>query len=173
MGTQSLGRVFYWQGYPPWGNQTRDGELILAPPNLVFQADTQGRIEMPLVNAKGERMSIRAYYGLEKRGLEGFLASLPGLSMDWQAHGLSVMFGDKVGDWQSVYFRCEERTAEMITQIVQKAIFEQRHEGKIEVEPSNSQDKSKLLKNLAELRDAGILTEEEFQRKKAEILSRI
>jgi hypothetical protein len=39
--------------------------------------------------------------------------------------------------------------------------------------PPDSNDSSRLIEQLMALRDKGALTDEEFQRKKAEILSRI
>lgn len=118
---------------------------------------------MPLVKAD-LRLSIR-FVTLSKKGVEGTLARWTSLALD-VAEGMCILFSDEVGDTQSVYFRCSQRTTDRLEEIVEKAIFHRRRTGTmVNAEGQGNSDKATLIRKLAELRDAGILTEEEFQEK--------
>ena len=78
---------------------------------------------------------------------------------------------DAAGDENSILFtKAEQPFFERFRDEVERAIAQQRRPT---VAAAPAADPLAQLKGLADLRDAGVLCEEEFQAKKAEILSRM
>ena len=78
---------------------------------------------------------------------------------------------DAAGDENSILFtKAEQPFFERFRDEVERAIAQQRRPT---VAAAPAADPLAQLKGLADLRDAGVLSEEEFQAKKAEILSRM
>jgi hypothetical protein len=119
-----LGRVAYWEGYPPWGSVSISGRLIVAPPYLVFKSNWGDAFQMALFDPGGGRMRVSTGT-VEKRGF-GRIISDWGIT-DFRHDALWVWFFDELGDQQLVRFRCSNRReAVRLVDEIERAIYEHR-----------------------------------------------
>lgn len=102
--------------------------------------------------------------------VSGYLQFTMGGAVEKQAKFGRQSF-DAAGDENSVLFtKAEQPFFERLRDAVERAIAEQRRPA---AAAAPAPDPVTQLKGLAELRDAGVLSAEEFETKKAEILSRM
>ena len=86
--------------------------------------------------------------------------------------GFGTQTLDAVADENSIIFRRKsQKDFEVLRDAVQAAVVA-HHQGGTETPPSGD-DATSMLKQLAELRDAGVITADEFEAKKAQLLDQI